>query len=98
MQDRAAVDSDDRASSPQRLQATPHPADDATVSPHGGRDGESYACELPSPTSNPIACGTEAAIAGPACSMLAGLPGKLIMSVRPRMPATALESIQWRLW
>src|SRR5271166_1598802 len=29
--------------------------------------------------------------------MLAGLPGKLTISVRPRIPATPLESIQWRV-
>ena len=41
------------------------------------------------------ACGIASPIASPASPMLFGLPGKLMISVRPRMPATARESIQF---
>ena len=47
--------------------------------------------------SRATACGRASAIASPVCATLRGLPGKLTIRVKPRMPATARESIQWRV-
>ena len=46
--------------------------------------------------SSATACGSAGPIASPTWRMLFGLPGKLTISVRPRMPATARDSIQLR--
>ena len=64
----------------------------------GGRRRRYGRCWGRSPESNARAWERAAAIASPLWPMLRGLPGKLTISVRPRVPATPRDSIQCSLW